>query len=487
MNNTTDASARLENDRMDCRRVRPPVFFGAEEEVFEVAWHEPAPGATPPVPEDLVQDIWERQAFDRRQLETVDGREIVVVHPGKKNSDAGPDFSHAVLHIDGMEWVGDVEIHVESGRWNDHGHITDARYNSVILHVALRSDMWTGSLKRPDGSTIPEVILYPRLNVAVRSLIHDFHTRRDAEIICAAQWRQVPQAVRTPWFEQLSYRRLVRKAMQDAPPSTPFLDDDQALYEAVFAALGYAKNDEPMRELAYRIPLRFVRSELKPDDLEACFFGVAGLLPTPADLLDADRETADYAMQLREQYERIQLRHDLTSMPREAWKFFRLRPANFPPLRIAQGVILLRRLLCDRPLDRLRAACTSQQPLQDLRRCFYIKLPPFWTRHVRLEKKSRTVATEIGSQRIDVILANAVLPALFRIANRESDSPLEEAVLATQSRLPAENDEVVAIFRRLGSPPMSAQDAQALHELYGGYCTRARCLSCEIGRYLLHE
>ncbi len=464
-------------------------FYLESDDVYHVSLQEPSALIRRKLPEALVQDIWQNQNFDRNDLQTVTGQEIQIVRPGRRNTDEGPDFSGAVLRIDGVDWIGDVEIHVASGQWNDHRHTEDRLYNSVILHVTLHSDVWTGSLKREDGTIIPELVLYPRLLGPIRHLVHDFHRRIDEPILCAAQWDQVPEALVRSWFDELSRKRLSKRARHVRVDSEFGFDADQYLYERIFAALGYAKNSDPMRDLARRLSLRFVVNELADDDLEACFLGVAGLIPQPQHLLDADRETADYAMALRERFERLRHIHNLDEWPRERWRFFRLRPNNFPPLRIAQGLTLLKRdgLIRNRPLNRLRAAAISTQPLRNLRKAFYIRLPDFWKRHVRLEKPTSMVNTELGMQRIDVILVNAVLPVLARMATNLNDLQLQQAVQNVMDDLPPEFDEVVRRFKSLGTKPRAARDAQAMHELYSSYCLHARCLSCKIGQFLLSK
>lgn len=465
----------------------PDLFYLESEDIFHVALREPPGGGRPRLPEALVQDIWERQNFNRADLQTVTGESVTVLNPGTRNTDGGPDFSSALLRIGDVDWIGDVEVHVASGHWNDHRHIENRLYNSVILHVALHADVWTGNLQREDGSVLPEVILFPRLLEPIRRLIHDFHKRSDEPILCAGQWNHVPESLILNWLGDLASARMRDRAQRVRLDSELGFDADQYLYERIFAALGYAKNSAAMRDLARRLPLRFILNEINDDDIEACFFGVAGLIPHPQDLLDADRETADHAMALRQRFERLRFTHNLEEWPRERWKYFRLRPSNFPPLRIAQGLTLLQRggLLRQQPVSRLRAAALSVHPLRNLRRAFYTELPDFWTRHVRLERATSMTNTEIGRQRIDVILINAVLPTLSRMAIVQDDVRLRNAIHQVLCSMPPETDEVVRRFKKLGTNPQTAAQAQGMHELYSRYCVHARCLSCRIGHHLL--
>ena len=171
------------------------------------------PGMDPDaVPEMLVQDLWKHQRFDTDSLATTEGERVVVYDPGRHNHDAGPDFLDAHVKIGDMEWRGDVEIHVASRTWFDHAHHDDPRYDSVILHVTLTADVWTGSLLRPDETTLPEIVLAPRLQTPLRRLMHAFYTRPDDDTLpCASRWSDVPASLKHSWIDLLAEERLLDK------------------------------------------------------------------------------------------------------------------------------------------------------------------------------------------------------------------------------------------------------------------------------------
>lgn len=467
--------------------LRDHHFLADRDDVFEVLLHEPPAGLVDRVPEDFVQEIWERHLFSSGNLSTADGKPVTILNGGSRNFDTGPDFLRATLRIDGVNWIGDVEIHVTSGQWNEHRHGDDPRYNSVVLHVVLEADMWTNTLRREDGSLIPELVLLDHIETPVRRLLHDYRNRRESPIVCAPHWRNVPSALIESWTDELARQRIERKAERIHARGRTEASLEQHLFERIMAALGYSKNAEPMLDLARRVPLSFLLNDIAPDDVEACLLGTAGLIPHPSQLLEADRETADHAMMLRERFERLRHKFDLVPLPREAWQFFRLRPANFPPRRLAQAAALLQpgHLLRSGPIRRLRAAGLSTHPLRNLRKCFYTSVDSFWSNHVRLEKKSKPVATDIGRQRIDVILVNAVLPFLYYLGMIEQEDDLRQAAMKILTEIPGGSDEVIRIFNDLGSEALSASAAQGYHELYREYCTRMRCLTCDIGKHVL--
>ena len=460
-----------------------PSFYGIDDTVFEVALHEPE--GTAAIPEGLIQDLWHTRRFQFSDLVTTDGDPVTVLHPGTLNSDSGPDFSNVRLRIGEIEWAGDVEVHVTSGGWIDHKHHLDPGYNQVVLHVVLHADIWTGSLRRADGSLLPEVTLYPYLDASLRSLLYSFYTREADTLACARSWPGVPAPLKHQWIDALAAERLRAKTrhLTDAYLRRP--DLVALLHERLFAALGYAKNDEPMAELARRLPLSLVRRVSDPLDVEALHLGVAGLLPGPADLLGADRQTADYAMDLYDRFARLQLDLDLPVMPHRTWRFFRLRPVNFPPLRIAQAVALVLNVLRHDPLTRLLAALRKERPVTALRRMLRATPGPFWETHFRMEKATKPRDPAIGRNRCDALIINAVAPSLLLHAEHTGDPALERAVFDLLRALPAERDEVIRRFAALGTRPENALAAQGLHQLYRTRCTEGRCLSCKIGQSVL--
>lgn len=448
-----------------------------------------APGAAPDVPEALVHTLWRDQRFDQEALTTTEGTPITVHDPGTANADSGPDFLNAHLEIGSMRWRGAVEIHTTSGDWFVHQHHEDGRYDSVVLHVTLYADQWTGGLVRADQTVLPELVLAPRLHRPLRQLLHRFHTRSRHDLLCAPQWTDVPAVVKTAWIEQLANDRLrAKQRLLDDRHQAP-LDLDQLLYERLFAGLGYAKNDDAMEALARRLPLATARAIENPRDREALFFGTAGLIPRPGDLLESDRSTADYAMELRARFRRLQAQHDLPLMEPTQWTFFRLRPANFPPLRIAQGLSWLRpgRLLHSDPIGPLVSAIQSDAPVDALRARLHARPHDFWATHLRLEKSTQPRDPSLGQGRTDTLIVNAVLPWLLVVAEDRAMPALRERVFDVLRMVPATTDRVVRIFKKLGTQPASAYHVQGMHHLYREYCQPGHCLSCAIGRHVLGD
>lgn len=453
-----------------------PHYYGLADSVLDVTLHEPSARH---IPETLLHDVWLHQRFNAENVETVGGIPVAILDPGRLNPDSGPDFLGARLKLGSTSWSGSVEIHITSGGWLDHHHDRDPLYNSTLLHVVLEADIWTGKLRREDGTLLPEVVLHPHLSTSLRKLLHSFYSRSESRIPCASSWGLVPETVRSAYFSELAEERLTEKSRRFVSAA----DRETCLYEGLFAALGYSKNAAPMRTLSRIVSLGDARAQSEPLDVEALYLGASGLLPRPAALLDADRETADYVMGLSERFQRLNQRLEINPMPVTAWRFFRLRPANFPPLRIAQAAALLypeTGFLSDRPLEKLEEAIRRPDPLKILRGYFRIRLDSFWQDHVRLERRTARRSPSIGLQRTNALLVNVILPALYSCGPQ-----VRQAALELLKRLPPTEDEITREFAPLGTRPGSEEGTQALHQLYRTRCSEARCLSCTIGRYLL--
>ena len=415
--------------------------------VYEVAFHEPSGAAR--VPEALVQDVWRTQRFDAAGLITSNGTRLEVLDPGTLNTDSGqtsPVPSSASGAPSGAARSRSTPL-LQAGSTTGTTW-TSATTPSCCTWRSKRTS-GTGGLLRADGTPIPELILYPRLQAPLRKLIHDFYTRPAQDLLCASRWREVPADVRDPWIDQLATERVREKARRLAQPSLVPSNLPELLHESLFAGLGYAKNDEAMRSVARRLPLSLTEGLSDVRDLEALHFGVAGLLPTPADLLQSDRATADYVMDLCERFDRLKHQFEIPVMEKATWRFFRLRPANFPnapPCPSRCAAYPQRPASAEDPTGTLAGALRSEDPVAALRSALRVQASPFWHTHVRLETATRLRKAALGRSRIDTLIVNAVAPAMLLYAEQTGDERLEQAVWDVLGRLPVTPNEVTRRF-----------------------------------------
>lgn len=482
-----DDSAMYAKRPWDRSAYDQKTFYSVEQRLYKLLIYEPK-GAAARVREEIIQDIWAQQQFATSALTTTNGQELRVLTPGTINKDSGPDFSEARVVVDKLQWIGAVEVHRTSTGWVRHGHHKDPRYNHVILHVVLQEDEHTGKLCREDQTHLPELVLYPYLTAPLRRLLHQFYrSSRSSKLYCKSLWQQVPPPIRRRWIQTLGRERLQAKKKRLAKEYLVQADRTKVLYRYLFRALGYAKNSQAMMDLTERLPLDKVRRYTLPLDLEALYLGMAGFLPTGKTTDAFDERGQGYLEQLTARYQAVAQPFDRRPMEPMNWKFFRLRPANFPTLRLAQGAALLHsgRLLHQDSVGQLTDAVAADQPVEALRALLRVPLPAFWRNHLRLDRLCKPRNPVLGRRRADTLCINVLLPFLLLCAKQENNPALAERVEQIYRQFPAVSDRITRIFEKQGARPANRLEAQGLHQLYRTRCTEGRCLQCAIGSYVL--
>ncbi|MEL6276023.1 MAG: DUF2851 family protein, partial [Bacteroidota bacterium] len=281
--------------------------------------------------EDFLHYLWRLARFDLRNLATTEGEPIVIEHFGYHNTNAGPDFSNARIRIGKVHWAGNIEMHLNASEWYDHNHQNDPNYESVILHVVLEEDQ---PVYRSNGSRIPCLELRGRIP---SGLIRKYWRLQHNEswIPCANQLQSVSTLTINHWLERLMIERLERRAQQlESLLKAVNRDWEELFYQSLARSLGGQVNADAMEILARALPLRILlRHKSSQLQIEALLFGQAGLIPENSD--------EAYPQKIKREYEVLAAKYKLKSLPKTIWRYLRLRPANFPELRIAQLARLL--------------------------------------------------------------------------------------------------------------------------------------------------
>ncbi len=418
-----------------------------------------------PLPrEELLHHIWKYRLFNQQELRTSDGRILEILRPGELNTDAGPDFLNARIRLDGTIWAGNVEMHIRASDWLRHGHQHDRAYDHLILHAVYENDL---------GESVggfATVELRPFISDQILQRYDSLRNNRNP-IPCGNRLTEVQRVILTGWFESLLVQRLIRRSEWMRTLMTEQNGDlEQAFLTVIFRAFGMKVNAEAFEQLAKATPWKIAAKH--GDDLmqlEALFFGNSGLLNgMPKD---------DHQRSLKKEYDFLRHKYGLKPIDPVLWKFLRLRPANFPTVRIAQLAALLH---STGPLlkwfsDRDPGTVSS------------LKIEPstYWKTHYRFGVSSATRSKHIGRAMLHNMLINAVAPFLFTTADREARPQLKDRALELLTLLPAENNNRVREFGALGLKVSDAATSQALLELRTGYCDHKKCLFCSIGAQLL--
>ena len=424
--------------------------------------------------EDFLHYLWRLARFDLRDLRTTEGVPLTIQQFGTHNTNAGPDFDDARLRIGDLQWAGRVEIHVKSSEWYRHGHEQDPAYDAVILHVVMEEDE---VVYRSNGSRIPCLELKGRIPVGIRNsywrLLH-----HATWVPCQNQLTGVPASVRSIWLQRVLAERIERKAAAFTDHLTACGRDwEEAFYRTLARSLGGKVNAAAMEMLATSLPLRvLLKHQHSLLQLEALLFGQSGLLPA------ADPAENAYLTRLRREYALLRVKHGLQPLPATTWRFLRMRPNNFPTVRIAQMACLYHR---SGQLFGKALAAAGQKELVNM---FVVSLGNYWREHYRFgpattDRSDRT----LGTNAIRSLLINAVVPAYFAYGKLRDDERYRERALALLEALPAESNAVITKWRKLGWAATTAAETQGLLELKAAYCSATRCTTCAIGCTILNR
>lgn len=421
--------------------------------------------------EDFLHHVWKYQLFDFQDLVSVQGHSIQLKTPGWHNYDAGPDFLNARVEIDGLQWSGNVEIHLRTNDWYKHKHHHDAAYQNVILHVVFEH-----TEMEPDDPllNIPILCLKDRIN---ENLYHQYLSFLNAnhQIPCHSMIQKIDRIHLEMWLERLMIEKLEMKTQTIVHRLEQNQNDWEAtFYEFLAQNFGFKINGAAFELLAKSLPYKIL---LKHRDslfqTEALLFGQAGML-------DEDFED-EYPQKLQKEYHFLQKKYQLTPIQSHVWNFLRLRPSNFPSIRIAQ----LAWLICHK--NALFSCSIDAETIDELRDLFSANTSPYWDNHYLFDKASRFAKKQIGNTSIDLLIINTVIPFQFLYSKIHDDKDLMNKTFLLTDSIKGEVNAITNAFKDIGIVSTTAFRSQALIYLKKNYCEQKRCLQCAIGAKLLNE
>ncbi len=421
--------------------------------------------------EAFLHYVWRNRLFRDEGVRTTSGEPLRIVFPGYPNSDAGPDFRQAVIQIGSITWAGDVEIHLRSSDWHRHRHQEDAKYQSVILHVVYEHD---AEVERQPNE------YYPTL--ALRGLVPEEIFRRCDELVgspellaCRSKIHVCDPLALQAFVSAMAMERLLRKQEWVLDTVRQCQGDwHEALYRLLSVSFGFKTNGDAFELLARSLPYRILSRHLDSAlQVNALLFGQAGMLETP--LGDA------YFSKLKYEYDYLRYKYSLQPIGTERWNLLRLRPSNFPCLRIAQLAALLirNRDLLDTLLN------TSD--LDVLRRCFAVSADSYWRTHYHFGRETESHGVSLGMSMADSLLINTVVPFLFAHYKFFGVDEKLESVMSVWDRLPFEDNRLTRVCEGTPIRCGSALDSQAMIELLGQYCKKKRCMECTVGDRIIQK
>ncbi len=416
--------------------------------------------------ERLLQFIWQFQYFNQTKLMTVEGEQLQVIHPGIFNSNQGPDFLDAKIKIGSTTWAGSVELHINTSHWEAHEHGNDKNYSNVILHVVWQHDT---ALHLPFQTLVLEDKVSKLLLEKYQAMLQN-----GSFIACEKQIASIHTLTFTAWQERLLVERLEQKTTE----VFKYLKQNNHHWEECFwwmlaKNFGAKVNSTAFEKMAVSIPLHILaKHKNQLQQVEALLFGQAGLLE--------DVFTEDYPLLLQREYQMLQKKYKLQK-PVCTVYFLRMRPANFPTVRLAQLAMLVHQSM--HLFSKIKEAAHVKEilPLLD------ITAGDYWHYHYRFDEAADFKKKTLGRQMTDNILINTVAVMLFAYGHYHNNSHYKNKALQWLDAVAAENNSITNGFAKNGISIKSAFASQALLQLKGHYCDKKRCLDCAIGNKLLRQ
>lgn len=420
--------------------------------------------------EKLLQFIWQNKLYGSVAQHTTDGKPVEILHPGYLNADAGPDFSEAKIKLEGIVWVGNIEIHVNASDWHKHHHTKDKAYENTILHVIYNADTNIEINKRK--------VAQLQLNVP-NYLIQNYTSLLNHKkwIYCENELSEIS------FFDKiaLSNRLIIERLEQKTSLINHLLvetnnDWSESFYRLLLRNMGFKTNGLPFEMLAKSLPLKtLARHRHQLIQIEALIFGQAGLLK---DEMAED----EYYQKLSKEYQFLSKKYGLIPMEASLWKWAKMRPSNFPGIRMAQISQLIFRS------ENLFSKILELEELELIRELFSLEINEgYWIEHYRFGKKSPQKNKSLGNQSLELILINTIIPMIFAYGKKNQREELMQRAVQFFEKLAPENNQITRNFAKLNFSLSNAADSQALIHLYNNYCQKDMCAACSIGQKIISK
>jgi Protein of unknown function (DUF2851) len=420
--------------------------------------------------EDLLQYIWQFQYFNTSELVASNGDIIHIIHPGVHNHNQGPDFTGARIQINDTLWAGNVELHIHASDWNLHNHSADANYDNIILHV-----VWNQDVVIPDrhGHELPALELGTRVSKVLLEKYRELMLT-SRFIPCEGQVHRVNNLVISGWKQRMAAERLLAKSSR----ILLLLQDTTFHWEEVFWQMtatnfGLRVNSDLFQRIACTLSVSILaKHKNNLLQVEALLFGQAGLLKG----LFHEK----YPQMLQKEYVFYKKKYGLPDVIGELF-FLRMRPANFPTIRLAQLSMLIHQS------EHLFSRIKESSSLQEVRHLLHVEANDYWHYHYVFDEESGYKVKALGSQMINNIIINTVVPVLFAYGVHNDEQACKEKALQWLEELSPEKNKITKGFESIGFTNRNAQDSQGLLQLKNEYCDKKLCLSCAIGNGILNR
>jgi hypothetical protein len=416
--------------------------------------------------ERLLQYIWQFQYFNSKDLRTKEGELLQVINPGTLNTNQGPDFTDAKIKIENTTWAGSIELHINSSDWKNHKHSGDKNYKNVILHVVWNPD---ADLKLPFSTLVLQ-------DKVPKILLHKYDELMNAGsfIPCEKNIHLVNELTWQSWKERLLIERLQAKTQHIFDYLKKNNNHwEETLWWVLAKNFGIKLNSTAFEKIAQSLPVNILAKHKEQiHQIEALLFGQAGLLD--------DKFEEDYPKLLQREYQFLKNKYDLKKIE-GSLIFLRMRPSNFPTIRLAQLAMLIHESL------HLFSKIKESDDLNSVKELLQVTANDYWHYHYVFDEASAFKKKRLGDLMIGNILINTVIPLLFAYGHQHSENLYKDKALKWLEQVKAEKNIITRRFTALQVMNKTAFDSQSLIQLKNEYCNKKRCLDCSIGNKLLRN
>jgi len=418
------------------------------------------------ITEDFLQYIWKNRLF-RLPLSLVTGEDVEVLDVGQHNHDSGPDFFNAKIRINRTVWAGNIEVHFKTSDWFMHGHHHDINYQNIILHVVYHHDVEVPDF---EGASIPTAEIQFPVNI-----YENYHAilQNTEWIPCGKSARDIDPLIMNLWLDRLLAERMQVKS-EDIIKNFGETKGNwkETIYRQLARNFGFKVNSVPFDLLSKSLSYKYLEKHYRNHvQTEALLFGQAGLLEgTGGD---------EYYKELKREYDFLMKKYSLRPVAGHLWRFLRMRPANFPTIRIAQFAALVSSnpgfpssiLEVDPKILR--------EELINLKPCAY------WDDHYIFNKPSVRKSKQLGNQAVHNLIINTLIPVYFEYGRQTGNDLFRQKAIAFLETLPPESNNITKGWENAGISVTSAFYSQSLLQLKNNYCNFRKCLFCQVGNQII--
>ncbi len=421
--------------------------------------------------EDFLHYVWKYQLFSVHDLKTTTKEELTIIKIGSHNHNSGPDFLNSQLKIENQLWAGNVEIHLKSSDWYAHHHEIDENYDAVILHVVWEDD---ADVFMKDNKPLPVLVLKDFVFTSALNNYRNLFSTKQRWIPCETDISFVDDFTIENWKERLFFERLERKSTEmNLLLMENHNDFEAVLFQLLAKNFGLKVNGDAFMNLAKSFDFSILRKvRFDEQQLAALLFGQAGFLEEVIE--------DEYHQQLKKEYKYLRHKYNLQPIVNMQFSFFRMRPPNFPTIRISQLVSLYYLH------QQLFSKMMQTETLKGFYELFDVTVNPFWKTHYTFDKVSKSSPKKLTKSFIDLLLINTIIPLKF-LYQKNRGEVNENDFLVILQKIKSEKNSIISKFDEIGIKAKNGYETQSLLELKNNYCTKKRCLQCAIGIKLLHR